>query len=93
MPFSGTWGVASSISHALAGEAASAELEQSGALDGLSKKDAKKLTSERARALSIELAEQIATDLRTQWRIRHRWKPPMDTSISPSIRWWLPPAW
>ena len=65
MPFSGTWGVASSISHALAGEAASVELEQSGALEGLSKKEAKKLTSERARALSIELAEKIAAELRS----------------------------
>ncbi len=64
LPFSGTWGVASSISHALAGEAASAELERTGALEGLSKKEAKKLTSERARALSIELAEKIATELR-----------------------------
>lgn len=64
LPFSGTWGVASSISHALAGEAASAELEQSGALEGLSKKEAKKLTSERARALSIEIADRIAADLR-----------------------------
>jgi arginyl-tRNA synthetase len=64
LPFAGTWGVASSISHALAGEAAAAELEQAGALEGLSKKEAKKLTSERARAISIELAEQIAAALR-----------------------------
>jgi arginyl-tRNA synthetase len=63
VPFAGTWGVASSISHALAGEAASSELERSGALEGLSKKEAKKLTSERARAISIELAEKIAADL------------------------------
>ncbi len=65
LPFSGTWGVASSISHALAGEAASVELEESGALEGLSKKEAKKLTSDRARALSIELAEKIAAQLRS----------------------------
>jgi len=64
VPFTGTWGVASSISHALAGEAAAAELERSGALEGLSKKEAKKLTSERARAISLELAEQIAAELR-----------------------------
>ncbi|MCO5220831.1 MAG: arginine--tRNA ligase [Thermomicrobiales bacterium] len=63
VPFAGTWGVASSISHALAGEAASAELAASGALEGLSKKEAKKLTSERARMLSVELAEKIAASL------------------------------
>ncbi|TXG81919.1 MAG: arginine--tRNA ligase [Thermomicrobiales bacterium] len=63
VPFAGTWGVASSISHALAGEAAATELERSGALEGLSKKESKKLTSERARAISLELAEQIAAKL------------------------------
>lgn len=65
LPFSGTWGVASSVSHALAGEAAVAELTASGALDGLSKKEAKQLTSQRARELSLQLAEQIAAHLQT----------------------------
>lgn len=65
LPFSGTWGVASSISHALAGEAAAKELETSGALEGLSKKEAKQRTSQRARELSIRLAEQIAAHLQT----------------------------
>ncbi len=63
LPFSGTWGVASSISHALAGEAAATELAASGALEGLSKKEAKQRTSQRARELSLQLAEQIATKL------------------------------
>ncbi len=63
LPFSGTWGVASSISHALAGEAAATELGASGELDGLSKKEAKQRTSQRARELSIQLAEQIAANL------------------------------
>lgn len=63
LPFSGTWGVASSISHALAGEAATAELQQSGALEGLSKKEAKQLTSQRARERAVQLAEQIAAQL------------------------------
>jgi arginyl-tRNA synthetase len=64
LPFSGTWGVASSISHALAGEAAANELAASGELDGLSKKEAKQRTSQRARELSLQLAEQIAAHLR-----------------------------
>src|SRR4051812_32590322 len=63
LPFSGTWGVASSISHALAGEAAANELAASGELDGLSKKEAKQRTSQRARELSLQLAEQIAAHL------------------------------
>src|SRR5689334_25293072 len=63
LPFSGTWGVASSISHALAGEAAANEFAASGELEGLSKKDAKQRTSQRARELSLQLAEQIAAKL------------------------------
>jgi arginyl-tRNA synthetase len=65
LPFSGTWGVASSISHALAGEAAANELAASGELEGLSKKEAKQRTSQRARELSIQLAEQIAAHLQS----------------------------
>lgn len=65
LPFSGTWGVASSISHALAGEAAANELAASGELEGLSKKEAKQRTSQRARELSIQLAEQIAARLQS----------------------------
>lgn len=65
LPFSGTWGVASSISHALAGEVAAQELAASGELDGLSKKEAKQRTSQRARARSLQLAEQLAAALTT----------------------------
>lgn len=63
LPFAGTWGVASSISHALAGEVAAKELASTGELDGLSKKEAKQRTSQRARERSLELAEQIASKL------------------------------
>ncbi len=65
LPFSGTWGVASSISHALAGEAAAIELASTGELEGLSKKEAKQRTSQRARELSVQLAEQIAASLQS----------------------------
>ena len=65
LPFSGTWGVASSISHALAGEAAATELAASGELEGLSKKEAKQRTSQRARELSVQFAEQIAARLQS----------------------------
>ena len=40
VPFAGTWGVASSVCHAIAGDLVVTELEASGALDGLSKKEA-----------------------------------------------------
>jgi arginyl-tRNA synthetase len=63
LPFSGTWGVSSSISHALAGEAAANELASTGELEGLPKKEAKQRTSQRARELSVQLAEQIAASL------------------------------
>ena len=63
VPFTGTWGVASSISHALAGEIAARELAATGELEGLSKKEARQRTSQRARERSLELAEQIAGNL------------------------------
>jgi arginyl-tRNA synthetase len=63
VPFAGTWGVASSVAHQLAGELAMAELEATGKLEGLSKKEAKQLagaaTRERAQSLAAEIAEQV----------------------------------
>ena len=63
VPFAGTWGVASSVAHQLAGELAMAELEQAGKLEGLSKKEAKQLagaaTREMAQALATEVAEKV----------------------------------
>ncbi|MEZ4498747.1 MAG: arginine--tRNA ligase [Thermomicrobiales bacterium] len=64
LPFEGTWGVATSVSHVLAGERAQQELGLSGELEGKSKKEIRKLTSDRARTLSQEIAESIATHLR-----------------------------
>ncbi|MBX3070628.1 MAG: arginine--tRNA ligase [Thermomicrobiales bacterium] len=64
LPFEGTWGVATSVSHALAGERAQQELTASGQLADKSKKEIKKLTSDRARVLSQEIAESIVASLR-----------------------------
>src|SRR4051794_22924950 len=44
LPFAGTWGLATSVAFALATEAAARELEADGALDGLTKKEARALT-------------------------------------------------
>ena len=45
LPFAGTWGLATSAAYALANEAVTRELEASGHLEGLSKKEAKALAS------------------------------------------------
>ncbi len=63
LPFEGTWGAASSVCHVIAGDRAQQELALSGELDGLSKKEAKRLTSERARSLAQTLAEDVASQL------------------------------
>jgi arginyl-tRNA synthetase len=63
VPFSGTWGVATSVAHQLAGELAMAELQAAGKLEGLSKKEAKQLagaaTREVAQSLATEIAEKV----------------------------------
>src|SRR5262249_51564478 len=64
VPFAGTWGVATSVCHAIAGDLVLTELESSGALDGLSKKEAKQKASEATRTRAQELAESIATRVR-----------------------------
>lgn len=66
VPFAGTWGVASSVCHALASEVAMRELEQTGALQGLSKKEAKQKAGENGRGKAQALAEQVAQRVRTQ---------------------------
>ena len=45
IPFEGTWGLATSAAYGLANEAVTRDLEASGQLDGLSKKEAKALAS------------------------------------------------
>lgn len=66
IPFAGTWGVASSVCHALAGDLVMTELEKAGKLDGLSKKEAKKLAGERTRDKAQSLAESVAARLPSQ---------------------------
>jgi arginyl-tRNA synthetase len=60
LPFSGTWGLATSAAYALANEAITRELEASGQLAGLSKKEAKALAAGAVRERVPVLAEQIA---------------------------------
>ena len=60
LPFAGTWGLATSVAFALANEAVTQDLEASGKLEGLSKKEAKGLTSSLVRERVPLVAEQIA---------------------------------
>src|SRR5919107_2114024 len=61
LPFEGTWGLATSAAYGLANEAVARELETSGQLEGLSKKEAKALAAGAVRERVPVLAEQIAT--------------------------------
>src|SRR5215208_369806 len=60
LPFEGTWGLATSAAYGLANEAVTRELEVSGQLEGLSKKEAKALAAGAVRERVPVLAEQIA---------------------------------
>src|ERR671917_2426165 len=60
LPFEGTWGLATSAAYGLANEAVTRELEASGQLEGLSKKEAKALAAGAVRERVPVLAEQIA---------------------------------
>ncbi|MDP9363943.1 MAG: arginine--tRNA ligase [Chloroflexota bacterium] len=60
VPFAGTWGLASSVSFGLASDAVRRELEASGELDGLSKKEAKRRAAALVPEKARELAERIA---------------------------------
>lgn len=64
MPFAGTWGSASTIARVLASGLVQAELEASGALEGLSKKQVKKLVGERVNERAQALAEELADHIR-----------------------------
>ncbi len=63
LPFAGTWGSASTVARMLASGVVQAELEASGALEGLGKKQVKKLVgervNERAQALAVQMADHI----------------------------------
>ncbi|MGI9255287.1 MAG: arginine--tRNA ligase, partial [Thermomicrobiales bacterium] len=63
LPFEGTWGVASSVCFGLANDAVMAELEQSGKLEGLSKKEAKQLAGAAVKERVPALAEDIVARL------------------------------
>lgn len=64
LPFEGTWGSASTIGRSLAGELVTRDLEATGELDGLSKKQAKarvnELVGPRAQAIAAAVAAAIA---------------------------------
>ncbi len=60
LPFEGVWGVASSICMSLSSELALKELEAAGALEGLSKKEAKQKASGAAREKALALSSAIA---------------------------------
>lgn len=68
IPFEGTWGSASTICRMVAGELVTNELEASGALEGLSKKEAKKLVNARVGERAQSLAEQVAERIRATGR-------------------------
>jgi len=69
LPFAGTWGVASSVCRAVAGDSVARELEQSGALAGLSKREAKRRIAESASARAQALAEQVAARIASRSEI------------------------
>ncbi len=60
LPFEGVWGSASTVSRLLAGELVNKDLEASGELEGLSKKEAKKRINELVGPRAQELATQVA---------------------------------
>lgn len=60
IPFEGTWGLGSSAAYALANEAVMRDLEASGQLEGLSKKETKALAGGKVRERVPLLAQQIA---------------------------------
>lgn len=63
LPFEGTWGSASTIARMAAGDIVQKQLDAEGALEGLSKKEAKKLVNQRVGAASQELAEKLAAHI------------------------------
>ncbi len=68
IPFEGTWGSASTICRMVAGELVTNEMEASGALEGLSKKETKKLVNARVGERAQELAETVAATIRDSGR-------------------------
>ncbi len=63
LPFAGTWGSASTVARSGASDLVMRDLEASGELEGLSKKEAKKKASALIGPRAQELAEQIAASV------------------------------
>ena len=60
IPFEGTWGVATMVARMIASDAVQKDLEASGALVDLSKKEAKRLVNEAVGPKAVEIAGGIA---------------------------------
>lgn len=60
LPFEGTWGSASTIARMVAGDIVQKQLDSEGALEGLSKKETKRLINERVGEASQDLAAKLA---------------------------------
>ncbi|CAN5710845.1 hypothetical protein BH09CHL1_BH09CHL1_30980 [soil metagenome] len=63
LPFEGVWGVATSVCMSLASDLVLRELEASGKLEGLSKKEAKQKSSGASRERALALSETVAAQL------------------------------
>lgn len=68
LPFEGTWGSASTVARMVAGDLVTAELTAEGKLEGLSKKEARKLVNAGVGARAQDLATTIADRLRESGR-------------------------
>ncbi|MCO5229350.1 MAG: arginine--tRNA ligase [Thermomicrobiales bacterium] len=68
LPFEGTWGSASTIARMVAGDIVQRQLDAEGVLEGLSKKESKKLVNDRVGAASQDLAEKLADHVRNTGR-------------------------
>lgn len=68
LPFEGTWGSASTIARMVAGDLVTKELEAEGKLEGLSKKETKRLVNAGVGERAQELATTIADRLRETGR-------------------------
>lgn len=66
LPFEGVWGVASSVCMSLASDLALKELEAQGALEGLSKKEAKQKSSGAAREKALALSAAVAARIEAE---------------------------
>jgi arginyl-tRNA synthetase len=64
IPFEGTWGSASTICRMVAGDLVTKELDASGALEGLSKKETKKLVNAQVGDRAQELATTVSDHIR-----------------------------